>query len=65
MKIKKEILEKINTPKIRRKLSVALDKTEQTIIQYIKTNNDTLTKYAGLTVIKDVTGLCEEQLFEI
>lgn len=64
MNLSKTTLEAIDTPKIRLSLALALDLTEQTIIRYITTNSDCLTKAAALKVIKQQTGISEKDLFE-
>ena len=62
MKLRKEVLERIDTPSTRIKLASALNRTEQSIMQAIKFNRDVLTKYAALQVIKSETGLTEEEI---
>lgn len=64
MKLTEEALKKIDTPRIRVGLAMALNVTEQTIIRYIDVNSDNLTKAAALKVIKDQTGLTEEILLQ-
>lgn len=65
MKLKTEVLELIKEPRIRVLLQLALDVTEQTIIRYIKVNSDDLTKAAALRVIKEETGLPEDEILEM
>lgn len=51
MKISKKILKEINTPQTRIALAQVLGVTEQTIIRYIKTGDDNLTKAAAIGII--------------
>jgi hypothetical protein len=64
MKIKKEVLQAINTPQTRRLLMDALKVTEFTIARYIQKNSDNLTKAAALQVIRTVTGLLNAEILE-
>jgi hypothetical protein len=62
MQLSADVLKKIAAPDIRRKLTVALDVTDQTVVRYIKDNSDDLTKAAALKIIRQVTGLTDEQI---
>jgi hypothetical protein len=62
MQLSADVLKKIAAPDIRRKLTVALDVTDQTVVRYIKDNSDDLTKAAALKVIRQETGLTDEQI---
>jgi hypothetical protein len=65
MKLTKRALELINTPAIRRKLMAVLgDVAESTIWRYINSNDDNLTKAAALKVIREETGLKDEEILE-
>lgn len=64
MKLTQLALQKINDPKIRVRLQVALSVTEQTIIRYIKANKEDLTMAAALAVIREETGLTDEEILE-
>jgi hypothetical protein len=64
MKLKKEVLDAINTPQTRRLLMDALGVTEFTITRYIQKNSDNLTKAAALQVIRAVTGLLNAEIME-
>lgn len=57
-------LKAINTQRTRLSLALALDVTEQTIIKYISTNHDNLTKAAALKVIEAETGLKGDKLLQ-
>lgn len=57
-------LDQINNPKVRGKIAVALEQTEQSVINYIKRNDRKLTMYVVLEVIKAETGLTEEEILE-
>ncbi len=46
------------------KLSEALDVHEQTVYGYIQKNHENLTKAAALKVIREETGLTDEQILE-
>lgn len=64
MRIKKDTIELINTPKIRVTLALALNRTEQRIIFLLKHNptNSILTTAAALKIIRQETGLSEKQI---
>lgn len=64
MQLKDEVLKKINTPRTRTRLALALECTDQTVIRYIRDNDDNLTKAAALAVIREETGLEDSQLLE-
>ena len=65
MRLTKRALEKVNTPAGRRKLMAALgDVAESTIYRYIATNDDNLTKAAALKVIREETGLTDDEILE-
>lgn len=46
------------------KLAEALRVTDKTVYRYISDNSDELTKAAALKVIREVTGLTDEQILE-
>lgn len=62
MKIKKEVLKAINTPQTRRQLMDALKVTEFTIARYIQKNSENLTKAAAMQVIREITGLSDNEI---
>lgn len=64
MKLTKSVLKEINIPKTRMKLGLALDCSERTIARYIDEGSDNLTKAAALKVIREETGLTDEQILE-
>jgi len=64
MKLKIEVLQAINTPQTRRLLMEALRVTEFTIARYIQKNSDNLTKAAAMKVIREVTGLPDEEILD-
>lgn len=64
MKLSQKALKYINTPVTRRRLMDALDCTEFTIARYIQKNSDNLTKAAAMQVIREVTGLVDEEILE-
>jgi len=65
MRLTKTALELINTPATRRKLMEALgDVAESTIYRYIAANDDNLTKAAAMKVIREATGLSDEEILE-
>lgn len=65
MRLRPEVLKAINTPLIRRYLMDALACTEFTISRYIQKNSDNLTKAAALKVIREATGLTDEEILEV
>lgn len=64
MFLSEQALNSINTPTIRVKIALALGITEQSVIMAIKKKRTILTKYAAIQVIKQETGLSEDQIFE-
>lgn len=62
MKLTALALKKIKEPKVRMQIALALGVTDQSIINYIKRNDDELTKAAALEVIRKETGLSDDQI---
>jgi transcriptional regulator with XRE-family HTH domain len=52
------------TPEIKKKLADALGVTVPSINRYLRDNDDSLTKVAALEVIREVTGLTDDQILE-
>lgn len=63
-KLTTKALKAINRPRPRTRLALVLDCTEQTIRAYIKDNSDNLTKAAALVVIREETGLKDQEILE-
>lgn len=64
MKLSQKALQKINTQDIRLVLAMKLGVTEQSIIRYIKANDDELTKAVAMQVIRERTGLEDSEILE-
>jgi hypothetical protein len=64
MKLSQSALKAINNPGARRRLMDVLRCTEFTIARYIQKNSDNLTKAAAMQVIRQVTGLSDEEILE-
>lgn len=64
MKLSFKALKAINNPVTRRRLMDVLNCTEFTIARYIQKNSDNLTKAAALKVIREVTGLPDNEILE-
>jgi transcriptional antiterminator len=64
MKLSQQALKAINNPVTRRRLMDVLGCTEFTISRYIQKNSDNLTKAAAMQVIRQVTGLPDNQILE-
>lgn len=65
MRLTKRALELVNTPVMRRMLMAALGNVaESTIYRYINANDDNLTKAAALKVIREGTGLTDDEILE-
>ena len=65
MKLSKIAIDKIRDSKsLPKKLAVVLNVSRITMWRYIKVNDDELTKAAVLKVIKDETGLSDEEILE-
>jgi hypothetical protein len=64
MKLSLKALKAINNPVTRRRLMDALDCTEFTISRYIQKNSDNLTKAAALKIIREVTGLPDNEILD-
>jgi transcriptional antiterminator len=62
MKLSQKALKAINNPVTRRRLMDALGVTEFTISRYLQKNSDNLTKAAAMQVIREVTGLPDEEI---
>lgn len=60
--IKQNVLTEINRIQTRLKIAVALRVSEQTVIRYITENHENLTKAAAMKVIREVTGLPDEEI---
>jgi hypothetical protein len=65
MKLSQKALKAINNPTTRRRLMDVLGCTEFTISRYIQKNSDNLTKAAAMQVIRDVTGMADQEILEI
>jgi hypothetical protein len=65
MKLSQKALKAINNPATRRRLMDVLGCTEFTIARYIQKNSDNLTKAAALKVIREATGLPDEEILEV
>lgn len=55
-------LKAINTPLTRRRLMDALGCTEFTIARYIQKNSDNLTKAVAMEIIRETTGLTDDEI---
>jgi transcriptional antiterminator len=55
-------LKAINTPLTRRRLMDALGCTEFTIARYIQKNSDNLTKAAAMEIIREATGMPDDEI---
>ena len=64
MKLSKLALKAINNPTTRRRLMEVLGVTEFTISRYIQKNSDNLTKAAAMQIIREVTGLDDQNILE-
>ena len=64
MKLSEKALKAINKPSVRRRLMDVLDCTEFTISRYIPKNSYNLTKAAAMQVIREVSGLPDEEILE-
>lgn len=64
MNLAKTTLKAIDNKNTRLRLAMALNVTEQTIIKYISVNHENLTKAAAMQVIKNETGLTEDEILE-
>ena len=62
MKLTQQALNAINNPATRRRLMDVLGCTEFTISRYIQKNSDNLTKAAAMEVIREVTGLPDNEI---
>ena len=64
MKLSQKALKAINNPITRRRLMDVLGCTEFSISRYIQKNSDNLTKAVAMQVIREVTGLPDEEILE-
>lgn len=65
MKLSQKALDLIKQDHIQRlDVAKALQVSDQTLMRYIKDNNDELTKAAALVVIRRITGLPDSEILE-
>jgi hypothetical protein len=64
MRLSQTALQRVREPRIRMRVAVALGITDQAVAKLIKRNSDNLTKIAAIHVIKEETGLCENEILE-
>jgi hypothetical protein len=65
MKLTKKAIDKLKTNKrARARLQLVLDKSEYTINRYIQSNDDELTKVVAMNIIREETGLSDEEILE-
>jgi hypothetical protein len=64
MKLCQKALKAINNPVTRRRLMDVLGCTEFIISRYIQKNSDNLTKAAVMQVIRELTGLTDNEILE-
>lgn len=64
MRLSQKALAAIKKPEVRLQLALVIGCTDQTIMKYIKENDDNLTKAAVLVAIKRETGLSDKQILE-
>lgn len=64
MKLTELALQKINNTQTRMKIGLALGVSDQQVRRYVIANSDNLTKVAALAVIRQETGLTDEQILE-
>lgn len=51
--------------RLRNRLAFDLDKSAMTILRWVSTNDDNLTKAAALQVIREETGFTDEEILEV
>ena len=66
MKLKQAAIDriKVNT-RIKNLLALALDRSVYTVTRWIEDNDDNLTKAAALKIIREETGLSDEDILEM
>jgi hypothetical protein len=66
MKVKQEILDKIDNPQSRTRIAMQLNQGEQSIALACRANQDngTLTKMAALKAISEIVGIPVEEILE-
>jgi hypothetical protein len=52
------------TPEIKKRIADSIGVSENTLYRYLRDNDDSLTKVAALEVIREVTGLNDDQILE-
>ena len=60
MILKENVLKAINISRHRLQIALAMDLTENSIRLYIERNDEKLTQYAALQVIKNIMGVTDE-----
>jgi transcriptional regulator with XRE-family HTH domain len=65
MKLTQKALSLIKAEPVRRlEIAIALGVSDQTLMRYIKDNDDELTKAAALVEIRKITGLKDSEILE-
>lgn len=66
MKLSKVALMAIrgSSPEVKKRIGDAIDVSVATVYRYLADNDDSLTKAAALEVIREETGLSDEQLLD-
>lgn len=62
MQLHTKVLPRINNNEIRLRLALELGVSENTIRLYINTNSENLTKAAALKIIREATGLSDNEI---
>jgi hypothetical protein len=64
MKLTKKALKKLTGQRTLSRLALALETSEMSIRRYIKSNHPNLTRASALQVIREETGLSDDQILE-
>lgn len=64
MTLTQTALDRIREPRIRMRIAVALGITDQAVTKLIKRKSTNLTKIAALQVIREETGLSDQEILE-
>lgn len=64
MRLSQKALDLVKEQNLRQKIALALGLTDRTMWRYIQNNDDNLTKAASLKLIRQETGLSDDEILE-
>lgn len=64
MRLSQKALDLVKEQNLRQKIALSLGLTDRTMWRYIQNNDDNLTKAASLKLIRQETGLSDDEILE-